>query len=80
MNQIELQEYVTRLAFGGLHPSNAHQVFELYEMMIEEFCYKHYQIVMDEIKKSMDDFVRIDDIGLGNANKFYISSTYSKED
>lgn len=75
MNQIELQEYATKISFGGLHPKNIHQAFEIYEMIIEDYNYRQSKLIEKEIEKYINKtYVDIKDLALGDKNRFYISS------
>lgn len=50
MNQIELQDYTTKISFSGLHPKNVHQAFEMYEMIIEDYIHRQSKLIEKEIE------------------------------
>lgn len=74
MNIIDLQNYATKLSFGGLHPKNYREVFECYEMIIDDFRYRQTKLIEKQIETYINkNFVDIKDLKLGDA-VFYFSS------
>lgn len=75
MNRIELQEYAGKLAFGGLHPKNMYQAFEMYEMIIEDYNYRQSKLIEKEIGEYINkNYVDVKDLALGDKNVFWASS------
>lgn len=75
MNPIELQEYAGKLAFGGLHPKNMQQAFEIYEMIIEDYNYRQSKLIEKEIEEYINkNYVDVKDFALGDKNEFWVTS------
>lgn len=67
MNPIELQECDSKSAFGGLHPKNMRQAFEIYEMIIEDYNCRQSKLIDKEFKEYINkNYVDAKDIALGD--------------
>lgn len=79
MNIIEVQEYVGKLAFGGLHHKNIYEAFEIYEMIMEDYYYRQNKLIEESIGKWYDEnFVSAKDLALGDKNIIFYKSGATK--
>ena len=72
MNIVEMQEYAGKLVFGNLRPKNIYQVFEVYQMIIEDYYYRQNKLIEDDIRKWIDEnYVSDKDLALEDKNIFF---------
>lgn len=80
MNIIKAQEQASKKAFS-LKPKNIYEAFELYEMLIEDYYYRQYELINKEIKDYIDkNFVDVKDLDIGDKNVFYVSSKFENKE
>ena len=64
-----------------LKSANIYELFDIYEMLIEDYYYRQYKLINKQIENYINEtYVDVKDLSVGDKNLFYLSSAEAQSD
>ena len=64
-----------------LKSANIYELFDIYEMLIEDYYYRQYKLINKQIENYINEtYVDVKDLSVGDKNLFYLSSAAAQSD